>query len=33
LWDEKAMEAIRRGWYLGKESFKDKLLKMLEEPI
>lgn len=30
--DEKAMEAIRRGWYLGKESFKDKLLKMLEKP-
>ncbi|MDP3849584.1 MAG: transposase [Luteolibacter sp.] len=30
--DEKAMEAIRRGWYLGKESFKDKLLNMLEKP-
>ena len=26
------MEAIRRGWYLGKERFKDKLLKMLEKP-
>jgi len=26
------MEAIRRGWYLGKESFKDKLLKLLEKP-
>jgi REP element-mobilizing transposase RayT len=30
--DENAMEAIRRGWYLGKQSFKDKLLKMLEKP-
>jgi hypothetical protein len=30
--DEQAMEAIRRGWYLGKESFKDKLLRMLEKP-
>lgn len=24
-------EAIRRGWYLGKESFKDRLLKLLEK--
>jgi putative transposase len=30
--DEQAMEAIRRGWYLGKESFKDKLLRILEKP-
>lgn len=30
--EEEAMEAIRRGWYIGKESFKDKLLKMLEKP-
>ena len=30
--DEEASQAIRRGWYLGKESFKDKLLKMLERP-
>jgi len=30
--DEKASQAIRRGWYLGKDSFKDKLLKMLERP-
>ena len=30
--DEQAMEAIRRGWYLGKESFKDKLLRMLAKP-
>ena len=31
--DEEATEAIRRGWYLGKETFKDKLLKMLERPV
>ena len=30
--DEEAMLAIRRGWYLGKDTFKDKLLKMLERP-
>jgi REP element-mobilizing transposase RayT len=30
--DEEAMQAIRRGWYLGKDTFKDKLLKMLERP-
>ncbi len=30
--DDQAMEAIRRGWYLGKESFKGKLLRMLEKP-
>lgn len=30
--DEEAMLAIRRGWYLGKDSFKDKLLGMLERP-
>jgi REP element-mobilizing transposase RayT len=29
--DDEAMEAIRRGWYLGKEGFKDKLLRMLEK--
>lgn len=29
--EEEAMEAIRRGWYLGKESFKDKLLNLLEK--
>jgi putative transposase len=28
--DEEATQAIRRGWYLGKDTFKDKLLKMLE---
>ena len=28
--DGEAMESIRRGWYLGKETFRDKLLKMLE---
>lgn len=30
--DEAATQAIRRGWYLGKDTFKDKLLKMLERP-
>ena len=25
------MEAIRRGWYLGKENFRDKLLNLLEK--
>lgn len=30
--DEEASQAIRRGWYLGRETFKDKLLKMLERP-
>jgi putative transposase len=30
--DEDATEAILRGWYLGKDSFKDKLLKMLKNP-
>ncbi len=29
--DEEAMAAIRRGWYLGKENFKDRLLKLLEK--
>ncbi len=29
--DEEATEAIRRGWYLGKDNFKDKLLRMLEK--
>jgi REP element-mobilizing transposase RayT len=30
--DEEASQAIRRGWYLGKDTFKDKLLKMLDRP-
>jgi putative transposase len=30
--DEEASQAIRRGWYLGKDTFKDKLLRMLERP-
>jgi REP element-mobilizing transposase RayT len=30
--DEEAMAAIRRGWYLGKETFKDRLLKLFEKP-
>lgn len=29
--DEAAMAAMRRGWYLGKDSFKDKLLKLLDK--
>ena len=29
--DEEAMQAIRHGWYLGKDSFKDRLLKLLEK--
>jgi hypothetical protein len=24
------MEALRKGWYLGEKSFKDKLLAMLD---
>ena len=28
--DEEASQAIRRGWYLGKDTFKNKLLKILE---
>jgi putative transposase len=28
--DEKAMSALRKGWYLGESSFKDKLLAILE---
>lgn len=31
--DEDAMQAIRRGWYLGKETFKDRLLKLLDKPM
>jgi REP element-mobilizing transposase RayT len=30
--DGKAMEALRKGWYLGEKSFKEKLLAMLELP-
>lgn len=29
--DEAAMQAIRRGWYLGKDTFKDRLLKLFEK--
>ena len=29
--DQRAMEALRRGWYLGEESFKDKLLDIVEK--
>jgi len=28
--EEKAMEAIRGGWYLGEEGFKDKLLGLID---
>jgi hypothetical protein len=29
--EEAAMEALRRGWYLGKESFNDKLLGLMDK--
>ena len=29
--DAKAMEAIRSGWYLGEEGFKDKLLGLMDK--
>lgn len=29
--NEEAMEALRHGWYLGEEGFKDKLLGLLEK--
>jgi REP element-mobilizing transposase RayT len=29
--DEDALQAIRRGWYLGKDSFKDRLLKLIDK--
>jgi putative transposase len=29
--DEAAMQAIRRGWYLGKATFKDRLMKLMEK--
>lgn len=29
--DEEAMEALRRGWYLGEEGFKEKLLELLSK--
>jgi hypothetical protein len=29
--DAKAMEAIRGGWYLGEEGFKDKLLELIDK--
>lgn len=31
--DEDATAAIRRGWYLGKETFRDRLLKLLDKAI
>jgi hypothetical protein len=31
--DAEATKALKRGWYLGKESFKDRLLKLLEKPV
>jgi len=27
-----AMEALRRGWYLGEKTFRDRLLELLEKP-
>jgi REP element-mobilizing transposase RayT len=30
--DAEATKALKRGWYLGKESFKDRLLKLVEKP-
>ena len=29
--EEVAMESLRRGWYLGKESFRDKLLGLIDK--
>jgi REP element-mobilizing transposase RayT len=29
--DDEATAAIRRGWYLGKETFRDRLLKLLDK--
>lgn len=29
--DEVSMEALRRGWYLGQESFRDKLLGLMDK--
>ena len=29
--DDEATAAIRRGWYLGKETFRDRLLKLMDE--
>ncbi len=31
--DDDAMQAMRRGWYLGKDSFKDRLLKLLDKTV
>ncbi len=31
--DGEATKALKRGWFLGKESFKDRLLKLLEKPV
>jgi REP element-mobilizing transposase RayT len=31
--DAEATKALKRGWYLGKESFKDRLLKLVEKPV
>ena len=27
-----AMDALRRGWYLGEKTFRDRLLELLEKP-
>ena len=31
--DDEAMEALRRGWYLGEDGFKDKLLGLLKKVV
>lgn len=31
--DEAATQALRRGWYLGEASFRDRLLSLVEEPL
>jgi REP element-mobilizing transposase RayT len=31
--DAEATKALKRGWYLGEESFKDRLLKLVEKPV
>ena len=31
--DEEAMNAIRRGWYLGKETFRDRLMMLMDNAL
>jgi len=30
---EEALQALRRGWYLGEKTFRDRLLELLEKPV